>query len=381
MKLWKLFKTLSGIRLEFKGRSDESLKFIPYLLMILNGTLTILWVSLANYHEDHIFTEGGTNAYEFICSESKYDSGFFWLLFAFNVIIYAYAVFLSYILRSNKIFTKQSRYANIILYNSLGFLILAACFSTASIFNHTTRKIILSILMFMGTNGLLLLLRHDIEKPQKEQSQKPKSSEKSRSIKVGSQHDMIDRSTLGSMVKLNSNQTNDTAIFYDYVEVLDKKLKINVWKRFFLLFNGTDKYFSLHTIKKVSSNNEYQLKSEGIVYKMDFLQKPVLIEELERKNKIKIQLDNNITLTIVFSSEEMVRKFKILMNLCMANIRAKFAKQGPGLGLINSFHSVRSNEDLRKKQMIKKGSMDELKKPANLSATKSLEDLKRQRNL
>ena len=388
MKLWKLFKTLSGIRMEIKGKSDESLKYLPVFLIGLNIILSIAWVAGSNYTTQHLFTAGiGTNAYEFICSSSSTDSGLFGFLFAYNAIIYAYALFLAYVLKTNKISTKLSRYMNYVLFNGLFFMSLSCGFVFPELFNHTTKRIILSIFMFMGTNVLFLLLRQETDKLNPANNVGTKSAEpKPKSQKFGSagSHDYIDRNTLGSMVKLNSTQANDSNIFFDYVEVLDKKMRINVWRRFFLFFNGTDKYMTLHTIKKVSSNNDYQLKSEGTVFKLEFCTKPVLIEDMDRKNKIKIHMDNHTQLTIVFSSEEMVRKFKMLMNLCMANIRSKFVKTGhsalggPGMQLSGSMTSIRSSEDIRKRLMMKTNSIDDLKKP---SPSKSIENLTKARNL
>ena len=382
MKLWKLFKTLSGIRIEIKGKTDENLVYLPLILVFTNAVFSFVWVIASKYQKEHVYTAEGTDSYEFYCSTSSVDQGFFIFLVIFNALIYLYALFLAYIVRSNKIVTKLSRYMNYILLNSLFFILLSVCFTSSAVFNLTTNRIVLSIFLFMGSNILFLLLRQDNDKASRVLAPKPKSADGKKSgNKFGSTHDLIDRGTLGSLVKLNTVQANDNNIFFDYVEVLNVKLKINVWRRFFLLFNGNDKYISLHTIKKISSNNEYQLKSDGIVYKLEFCTKPALIEDLDRKNKIKILLDNNIEMTIVFSNEEMVRKFKSLMNLSMANIRAKFTKNvlGHGLGgqMSNSLSSLRSSEDVRKK-MLKVNSLDDIKRP---SPSKSIEDLKRSRNL
>eukprot|EP00835_Amoeboradix_gromovi_P004616 NODE_370_length_9954_cov_0.501776.p2 type:complete len:382 gc:universal NODE_370_length_9954_cov_0.501776:1343-198(-) len=377
MKLWKLFKTLSGIRVEIKGKTDEHLRFVPFILMALNVLFSLFWVLMADFKKAHVYTEK-TAGYEFVCQASNLlaHNIMYTMLIIFNVVNYGYAVFLAYVLHVNKISSKLGRYMNYILFNAIFFFALALGFTLPEIFDQTTKRIILSTFIFLATNINFLLLRQEAEKLKNAKSTVKETKYKS-GHGVGSNRDIIDRSTLGNLVKLNSAQANDSGIFYDYVEVLSKKFHINLWRRYFLLFNSNDKYMSLHTIKKISSNNDYQLKSDGNVFKLDLCSRPVLIEDLDRKNKIIIHFDNDVDMTIVFSNEEMVRKFKMLMNLCMTNIRAKYTKNGLGNALGGQFGSG-SMSNLRSKMLLKTNSLEDVKKS---TPSKSIEDLKRTRNL
>ncbi len=315
--LWKLFKTSNGVRLEIKGKSDENVKYFPYLFIILNALMSITWAITSQSHRQHVYSTV-INRYEYVCSSSANDLPFMVYFGVANGVIYCYALFLSYLLKTNKISNRQTKTMNFVLLNACLFIVLGTGFSASGSFDNTTLRMVLSIFLFIATTGLFLTLRAD-------PIRLSASSKDLATVSVDNGHSstkVMDK----QIVSIGKWQATDKDVFYDYVELLDNNSTgINVWKRNFMLLHGNEKYLVFHTIKG-SNPNEFQLKSDGVLYKLEFCQSPPIVEDTDRKNKIIVKLDTRVQLTISFSNEEMVRKFKMLLNITVASMKPKLTK-------------------------------------------------------